>query len=111
MQKVLVMGGTGVMGAHLVPELINLPDGMKKKLTEGKEKAASTLRKQDSMWRNHIELVFGDQDVNDITIVDLKAFLVNLYQTYSYTYEDLRIHIIESEALLEIVAEVGETTR
>lgn len=43
MQKVLVMGGTGVMGAHLVPELINLGYKVDVVSLEDKESANPNL--------------------------------------------------------------------
>lgn len=55
--------------------------------TEAKTKAAATLRKQDSMWRNHIEPTLGNKPINDITIVDLNTFLSTLYNRgNSYAY-------------------------
>ena len=54
--------------------------------TEGRSKAAATLRKQDSMWRNHIYPRFGEIDINEITIVDLTDFLNTLYTTHSIKY-------------------------
>ena len=56
--------------------------------TEGKDKAPATLRKQESMWRNHIEPAFGSQEINAITIVELQDFLYELYQTHSYKYTE-----------------------
>lgn len=44
MQKVLVMGGTGVMGAHLVPELINLGYKVDVVSLEDKESSNPKLR-------------------------------------------------------------------
>ncbi len=54
--------------------------------TEAKTKAPATLRKQDSMWKNHILKVFGDRDIDSITMVELQEFLFKLYQEYSYKY-------------------------
>jgi integrase len=54
--------------------------------TEANSKAAATLRKQDSMWRNHVEPQFGDRDINSITIVELDKFLYDVYQTHAYGY-------------------------
>ncbi len=56
--------------------------------TEGKDKAPATLRKQDSMWRNHVQPVFGDRAIDSITIVELQDFLYDLYQTHSYKYTE-----------------------
>ena len=54
--------------------------------TEAKTKAPATLRKQDSMWKNHILKVFGDRDIDSITMVELQEFLFKLYQEYSYKF-------------------------
>ncbi len=51
-------------------------------------KAPATLRKQDSMWKNHIGPKFGNVPVEDITLVDMNAFLADLYnkQGKAYSY-------------------------
>ena len=41
MKKILVMGGTGVMGAHLVPELIKM--GYKVDVVSLEDKASANL--------------------------------------------------------------------
>ena len=56
--------------------------------TEAKKKAPATLRKQDSMWRNHISPIFAKRDINSITIIELDTFLVNLYKSKSYKYTE-----------------------
>lgn len=56
--------------------------------TEAKKKAPATLRKQDSMWQNHISPVFANRDINSITIIELDTFLVNLYKSKSYKYTE-----------------------
>lgn len=55
-------------------------------MTEAKKKAAATIRKQESMWHNHVCPAFGDRDINSITIVELDSFLFNLYKTHAYAY-------------------------
>ncbi len=70
-------------------EIVTLEDVYKNYLaTEAKEKAPATLRKQDSMWRNHISPIFAKRDINSIDIIELKDFLVNLYKTKSYKYTE-----------------------
>lgn len=54
--------------------------------TEAKNRAPQTLRKQDSMWRIHINEKFGNRDINTIDIIELKTFLTELYNHYSYKY-------------------------
>ena len=61
-----------------------------------KGKAHSTIRKQESMWHNHIKKNFGDKFLSEITLNDLKNYLHKLYQYgddienykggYSYKY-------------------------
>lgn len=54
---------------------------------EAKAKAASTLKKHDSVWRNHISAVFKDVKINAITIQDMQEFILGKYNTNKYTYE------------------------
>ena len=53
-----------------------------------KQKAPATLRKQESMWRNHVGPAFGEEDINSILITDLDNFLFELYQKRSYKYTE-----------------------
>ena len=54
---------------------------------EAKGKAASTIAKQDSMWRQHISDRFGQCNVDEITLTDLQNYLEELYQSgYAYKY-------------------------
>lgn len=58
-----------------------------KYLNEGSSaKAPSTLRKQESMWTNHIEKKFGDKRISEITTADLYNYLTQLY-TYGDEYK------------------------
>lgn len=54
--------------------------------TTALKKASATVRKQDSMWRNHVCERFGDRLIDTITIVELSTFLDELYTKYSYKY-------------------------
>ena len=56
--------------------------------TEGKTKAPATIRKQDSMWRIHVEPVFGNRAVSDINIIELDVFLFEIYKEHSYKYTE-----------------------
>ena len=49
--------------------------------TEAKAKAESTVKKHKSVWENHIKAVFGNKEMNDVTIVELNDFLCNEYGT------------------------------
>lgn len=60
---------------------------------EAKAKAASTLKKHDSVWRNHISAVFKDVKINAITIQDMQEFILGKYNTNKYTYEYLESFI------------------
>ncbi len=42
-------------------------------------KAYSTIRKQNSLWRNHIEPRFGDRKVNDVSAGEVNDYLCELY--------------------------------
>lgn len=51
-------------------------------------KAYNTIRKQDSLWNNHLSPQFGNQYVDEISVADIKDYLADLYyvQGYSYMY-------------------------
>lgn len=60
-----------------------------------KTKAPSTIRKQESMWENHILKNFGDKYISEISPISLKDYLHQLYfygdgvdgySSYSYKY-------------------------
>lgn len=51
------------------------------------KKAPSTFRKQESLWRVHINPAMGHRPINSITSVELSNFLADLYADgYSYSY-------------------------
>ena len=58
-------------------------------------KAYSTIKKQDSLWNNHIKDKFGKRFVDDITVAEINDYLSELYYTenraYSYTESFLKI--------------------
>ena len=56
-------------------------------LSEAKSKAPATIRKQNSLWENHVKPKFGDCTVNSITIVDLNTYLDELYNEQNYSYQ------------------------
>lgn len=60
---------------------------------EAKSKATSTLKKYDSVWRNHISEVFKDKRINAITIQDMYEFVLGKYNSGHYTYEYLESFI------------------
>lgn len=57
--------------------------------SEAKQKAPATIRKQESMWKNHVQPVLGDKEINSFKITDLNDFLYDLYgkqgKSYAYT--------------------------
>ena len=50
------------------------------------EKAYSTIRKQDSLWNNHISEKFGSRFIDEITVSDVNDYLSYLY------YEEMRAY-------------------
>ena len=57
-------------------------------------KAHATVRKQKSMWENHISKKFGDKYIDELTLNDFESYLAELYhygdeyanRPYSYKY-------------------------
>lgn len=58
-------------------------------------KAYSTIKKQDSLWNNHIKSKFGKRYVDDISVAEINDYLTHLYYTenraYSYTESFLKM--------------------
>ena len=52
-----------------------------------KEKAYTTKRKQDSLWRNYILDRFGDRYVDEITVAEVNDYLEELYFVTGYSYK------------------------
>ena len=50
-------------------------------------KAYQTIRKQDSLWENHIRDKFGSRYVDDITAAEVNDYLTELYYVDDYTYK------------------------
>ena len=46
-----------------------------------KSKAYGTIRKQDSLWENHLKNDFGDRIITNVTSSDVNNYLENLYYT------------------------------
>ena len=42
-------------------------------------KAYATIKKQDSLWNNHIKAKFGKRYVDDITVAEINDYLSELY--------------------------------
>ena len=58
-------------------------------------KAYATIKKQDSLWNNHIKAKFGKRYITDITTAEINDYLAELYYTdnraYSYTESFLKM--------------------
>ena len=50
-------------------------------------KAYSTIRKQDSLWRNHLKERFGARFIDDITVAEVNDYLTQLYYTEGRAYK------------------------
>ena len=51
------------------------------------EKAYQTIRKQDSLWENHLCDRFGNKYVNDISVAEINDYLAELYYIDHYSYK------------------------
>ncbi len=53
-----------------------------------KEKAYSTIKKQEALWNNHILKRFGSTYLDNVRVADIQDFLAELYcvKGYSYAY-------------------------
>lgn len=58
-------------------------------------KAYGTIKKQDSLWNNHIKAKYGKRYIDDITVAEINDYLTELYYTdnraYSYTESFLKL--------------------
>ncbi len=58
-------------------------------------KAYTTIKKQDSLWNNHLKVRFGSRYIDDITVAEIQDYLAELYYTegkaYSYTESFLKM--------------------
>lgn len=58
-------------------------------------KAYATIKKQDSLWKNHLKERFGKRYIDDITVAEIQDYLEELYYTedraYSYTESFLKM--------------------
>lgn len=50
------------------------------------DKAYATIKKQDSLWRNHICERFGDRYVDDISVAEINDYLSHLYYNEGRAY-------------------------
>lgn len=58
-------------------------------------KAYTTIKKQDSLWENHLKERFGERYIDEITVAEIQDYLAELYYTdnraYSYTESFLKM--------------------
>lgn len=58
-------------------------------------KAYATIKKQDSLWNNHLKERFGKRYIDEITVAEIQDYLEELYYTdnraYSYTESFLKM--------------------
>ena len=58
-------------------------------------KAYTTIKKQDSLWNNHLVARFGTKYIDEITVAEIQDYLEELYYTenraYSYTESFLKM--------------------
>lgn len=62
--------------------------------SESKGKADSTVKKQKSVWNNHVKPKFSDSEMNETTITEMYSFLCDKYSTglkHSYVSSFLKV--------------------
>ena len=50
------------------------------------DKAYTTIKKQDSLWRNHISEKFGGRYIDDISVAEVNDYLAHLYYNEGRAY-------------------------
>ena len=50
-----------------------------------KDRAYQTIRKQDSIWDNHIFAKFGNRYVDEITVAEVMDYLAELYYMHNFS--------------------------
>lgn len=71
-------------------------------------KAYATIKKQDSLWKNHLKERFGKRYIDDITVAEIQDYLAELYyienRAYSYTESFLKMfYLIFGRHIQEII--------
>lgn len=49
-------------------------------------KAYQTIRKQDSLWENHLSAKFGKRFIDEISVAEVNEYLAELYYTEGRAY-------------------------
>ena len=52
-----------------------------------KDRAYQTIRKQDSLWENHLHEAFGSRYVGEITVAEVMDYLAELYYIHNFSYQ------------------------
>lgn len=52
-----------------------------------KDRKYQTIRKQDSLWENHLCEKFGKRFVDEISVAEVNDYLAELYYTDGYSYQ------------------------
>ena len=52
-----------------------------------KDRAYQTIRKQDSIWDNHLFAKFGNRYVDEITVAEVMDYLAELYYIHNFSYQ------------------------
>lgn len=50
------------------------------------EKAYTTIKKQDSLWKNHLSVRFGERFVDDVSVAEINDYLAELYYIEGRAY-------------------------
>ena len=50
------------------------------------DRAYATIRKQDSLWKNHLDAAFGDRIVDDISTAEVVDYLTKLYYEDNFAF-------------------------
>ena len=50
------------------------------------DKAYTTIKKQDSLWKNHLSEKFGDRYIDDLTVAEINDYLAYLYYNEGRAY-------------------------
>lgn len=51
------------------------------------DRAYETKRKQDSLWNNHISVLYGNRFVDEITVAEINDYLSDLYYNVGFSYQ------------------------
>lgn len=52
-----------------------------------KDRKYQTIRKQDSLWENHLCEKFGKRFIDEISVAEVNDYLAELYYTQEYSYQ------------------------